>query len=98
MSELSRRSFLGGTLVGIAATTPASAFAPEGEPKPAETPPPPQPAPAPEPTAPATAPRAMSSVAVRFELNGTERAVEVHPDDSALHVLRKGCGLTGSKE
>ncbi|HEY2510114.1 MAG TPA: selenium-dependent xanthine dehydrogenase [Polyangiaceae bacterium] len=35
---------------------------------------------------------------VRFRLNGRDVAVETHPEDSALDLLRERCGLTSPKD
>lgn len=40
---------------------------------------------------------ALERVRVSTRINGTERSFDVHPDDSALHVVREELGLTGSK-
>src|SRR5687767_2035000 len=90
MSRLSRRSFLGATL-GLAAASTARA---EDE-KPAV--PPSDGTVPPAPAAPAS-PAGADALEVRFEVNGAPSAHTVDADTAALHVIRRGCGLTGAKE
>jgi xanthine dehydrogenase YagR molybdenum-binding subunit len=94
MAKLSRRSFLGGTLLGLSA---GAAAATEESPVPG----PPggggEPVP---PGAPVPGPSISSgAVNVQFELNGASTLLEaVDADDTALHVIRRRCSTTGVKE
>lgn len=96
MADLSRRSFIGGTLL-VAAAQPA--LAGEQPVPPATDPvvPPPLPAEIVPPAAVIVGPPA-GSVPVQFDLNGTHFAFDVDPDESALEVVRRRCSLTGTKQ
>ncbi len=48
-------------------------------------------------TGPADAPPGADAVRVVTEVNGTDRTLEVGPDDSALHAVREQLDLTGCK-
>lgn len=91
MADLSRRSFIGGTLL-VATVQPALAADPISPVPPAP------PVPAPELPVDVAPPAASATVPVRFEVNGASFAFDVDADETALHVVRRRCGLTGTKE
>ena len=81
--RLSRRDFLQGALVAVAATqTPAHA-APKPQPQPAP----------PAPSAPAAPPRPVT-----LNINGKEYSLSLEPRVTLLDALREHIGLTGTKK
>lgn len=76
-----RRGFLRGTVVGATAITASCSETLRTQ----------------KSTAPAEAPPGEARVRVETEVNGEARALEVGPDDSALHAVREQLDLTGCK-
>ncbi|MEZ4241477.1 MAG: molybdopterin cofactor-binding domain-containing protein [Myxococcota bacterium] len=93
MAELSRRLFIGGSLLGVAGTGVVARGAEPEEGGGGGTP---EGAAPPEP--PSGHPRAMGAVPIALVLDGADEEATVGADETALHWLRRGCGITGVKE